>query len=404
MKDSTTFHWDGKLSSAVEVRKRPGPSGECGGSGTRWRVLVSWLEVRENQTSGQWNCRPTSFSGRRASENLWILPRLQWGKEEKGETCLQEKEVCLHHSPLLRLETPLPRARSSPGGPSVPGECRLASGASRQGRASIASSSACWTLWMWMCHGLSPQISGLLRAGSNSHICSQLPSVYRQNSSPAAQPRPFSCGLYSKPQQLTVPLHTFRYPQILSESKLDICMLTQALCPLRICHQHPFTHLPQKPEIQPHHNPIQWVTSSYRLHFLTVANLFFPLRSHHHWINSVPHHSFPGVVHHLQRPRVTLLPILFLPISSPYARRMSFQKCIYNPVTPLLKTLWWCLKQSQKANDKMGGNICITYDKELTSLIYSEYPYTGEKTNRKMGKGYKQAFHPLGMKWSTNLW
>lgn len=243
-----------------------------------------------------------------------------------------------------------------------------------------------------------------LRAASNSHICSQLPSAYHQNSSAVAQPEPFSCELYSKTQQLTVPLHTFRYPQILPESNLDICTLTQALCPLRICHQHPFTHLPQEPEIQPHHNPIQLVTSSYRLHFLTVANLFFPLRSHHHWINSVPHHSFPGVVHHLQLPIVTLLPILFLPMRSPCAHRMSFQKCIYNPVTPLLKTLWWCLKQSQKANDKMGANICITYDKELTSLIYSECPYIGEKTNRNMGKGYKQVFHPLGMKWSTNLW
>lgn len=46
MKDSTTFHWDGKLSSAGEVRERPRSSGECERSGTQWGVLVSWLEAR----------------------------------------------------------------------------------------------------------------------------------------------------------------------------------------------------------------------------------------------------------------------------------------------------------------------------------------------------------------------
>lgn len=53
MKGPPAFHGDGKLNSAMEVRKRPGPLEnvkEVGGA--PWSVLVSWPEAREKQSSG----------------------------------------------------------------------------------------------------------------------------------------------------------------------------------------------------------------------------------------------------------------------------------------------------------------------------------------------------------------
>lgn len=55
-------------------------------------------------------------------------------------------------------------------------------------------------------------------------------------------------------------------------------------------------------------------------------------------------------------------------------------------------------KQSQKANDKMGGNMYSMCGKELKPLTYMECPYIGEKKqcNRRMGRDYELAFHSLG--------
>lgn len=141
MKDSTTFHWDGKLSSAVEVRVRPRSSGECEGSGTQWGVggcwSPGWKPGGESEWP-QWACRPTSFSGRKTGENLCqrrILSTLQWRKEEKnpwlpsqpssqtGDTLSQRQEVACQ-----LLET-----------------------------AFITSSFSQWTLWTWQFYGILSQ-------------------------------------------------------------------------------------------------------------------------------------------------------------------------------------------------------------------------------------------------------
>ena len=152
------------MSSAVEVRKRPGPSGECGGSGIRWHVLVSWLPARRNQTSGQWDSgvHPSVVGGHlvRISDPA---PGCSGDKGEGRDLSTTGGGV-LTSQPSAQTLTP--GAESSPKGPSVPSERHLASGVF------ISSSFAQWTVWVWsalsfLLRSLGPSESPSLRASSS---------------------------------------------------------------------------------------------------------------------------------------------------------------------------------------------------------------------------------------------
>lgn len=141
MKDSTTFHGDGKLSSAVEVTERPRSSEECEGSGTqlgggvrnRGGWLASWLEARRTGVAT-------------VSLQAHIL---QWKKnwwESLDPTYATERK---------EEEPGLPSQASSQMGDTL---------SQRQGitcqlleTASITSSFSQWTLWTWQSYRLPPQ-------------------------------------------------------------------------------------------------------------------------------------------------------------------------------------------------------------------------------------------------------
>lgn len=80
------------MSSAVEVRKRPGLSGERGGSRIRWHV--GFLAASQEK-SNKWPVKLSLHPSVVGEHLVRIDPALKAvGTEEKGEICLQQEEVC----------------------------------------------------------------------------------------------------------------------------------------------------------------------------------------------------------------------------------------------------------------------------------------------------------------------
>lgn len=127
-------------------------------------------------------------------------PGCSRGKKRSERTVFRRRRHDYHHCPLLQVETPPVKVKKEPAeGNSVPGECRLDSGAQRQETVSIFSSFSQWTLWTWPFHGVPSQTFMHLRVPiTHSSFLTPMSKLgttcVLPNPCTTPQPRPFSCG------------------------------------------------------------------------------------------------------------------------------------------------------------------------------------------------------------------
>lgn len=250
VKGPPTFHGDGKLNSAMEVRKRPGPLEnvkEVGGA--PWGVLVSWPEAREKQSSGH-----SETASRLPSVGEQVtISALDSGlgctvRERRRQRMVCRGRKCwLHDSPLLRLGTPPPRARSSPL------RALLSPGMQAGFLGPPWPTLFLHELFKCECFlGLSSdfyasQNPHSLRAESLTPCLYLVTVVCCQGLPPAPQPRPFFFGLNHLSTWMSLGHPNFdliqtRYPH----------SHTCPMCEACKCHQHPPTQPPQISESRPH--------------------------------------------------------------------------------------------------------------------------------------------------------
>lgn len=297
MKDSTTFHWDGKLGSAMEVRERPRSSGECEGSRTQWGVLVSWLAARRITVATvrlqayilQWE------------KNWWeSLDLTQAAVEERGEV----RELSAEGGDMITITALFSNWRhpqSRAGNSLLRATLSLVSAGWILGpkgkKVSIISSFSQWTLWTWPYHGVPSQNFVPLRVPitsqqfPHSHVCSQTPSVYCQI---LVALRSHTILLRARLQHQRAycisPIeHSLDIPKSYLNTNYMPLLSRMPCCPLRKCHPNTPTRLLQKPESQPHlplqPHPISpsIIQGSFPHGLKSVFAFPFPL------LNSVPH-------------------------------------------------------------------------------------------------------------------